>query len=94
MTKKDLRGQKAQWGQELAPYDFQIVYRPGKLNPADGPFRQIDYGIEKSSRPNQKRLEEVITFDQGLQACAILTMIIRLQTQGSDLDHILVLNSN
>ena len=37
MTKRDLRGQEAQWAQELASHDFQIVYRPGKLNPADRP---------------------------------------------------------
>ena len=78
MTKRDLRDQAAQWAQEIAPYDFQIVYRPGKLNPANGPSRQIDYGIKKNPRPDQKRLEEVITLDQGFQACAIQAMVTRL----------------
>jgi len=27
----------------LAPYDFTIYYRKGKLNPADGPSRRPDY---------------------------------------------------
>ena len=94
MIKRDLKGQKAQWAQELTPYDFQIVYRPGKLNPADRQFCQIDYGIEESPRPDQKKLEEVIPFDQGLQACAILVMVTGLQMQSGDPDHILVLNSN
>ena len=94
MTKRDLKGQEAQWAQKLASYDFQIVYRLGKLNPADGPSSQIDYGIKESLRPDQKRLKKIITFDQGPQARAILAMVIRLQTQGGDPDHILVLNSN
>ena len=94
MTKRDLRGQEAQWAQELAHYDFQIVYRPRNLNPANGLSCQVDYGIEKNSKPDQKRLEEVITLDQGFQACAILAMVTCLQTQGSDPDHIPVLNSN
>ena len=94
MTKRDLRGQEAQWAQKLAFYDFQIVYRPGKLNPADGLSRQIDYGIEESPKPDQKRQKKVITLDQGLQARTILIMITRLQTQGNDPDHIPVLNSN
>ena len=94
MTKRDLRGQEAQWAQKLAFYDFQIVYRSGILNPADELFRQIDYGIEESPRPNQKRLEEVITLDQSLQACAILAIVTRLQTQGGNPDNIPVLNSN
>ena len=94
MTKRDLRGQNAQWAQELAHYGFQIVYRPGKLNPADRPSRWVDYGIEEHSKPDQKRLEEAITFDQGLQTCAILAMVTCLQTQGGDPDHIPVLNLN
>ena len=53
MIKRDLRGQEAWWAQELAFYDFQIVYRPGKLNLADRPSYQIDYGIEKN--PNQTK---------------------------------------
>jgi hypothetical protein len=27
----------------LLPYDFQIFYRKGILNPADGPSRRLDY---------------------------------------------------
>ena len=94
MTKRDLRGQEAQWAQELASYNFQLIYRPGKLNPADRLSPQIDYGIAESPKPDQKRIEEVITLDQGLQACAILAMVTHLQTQGGNPDHIPVLNSN
>ena len=50
MTKRDFRGQEAQWAQELAPYDFQIVYKPRKLNLADGLSHQINYGIEASPK--------------------------------------------
>ena len=94
MTKRDLRGQEAQWAQELASYDFQIVYRAGKLNLADRPSHQINYDIKESPKPDLKKLEEVITLDQGLQAHAILAMVTRLQTRGSDPNHIPVLNSN
>ena len=66
MTKRDLRGQEAQWAQELAHYDFQIVYTPQKLNPANRLSRQVDNGIEKNPKPDQKRLEEATTLDQGL----------------------------
>ena len=38
-----LNGRQARWATELAPYDFNIVYRAGKLNPADGPSRRPDY---------------------------------------------------
>ena len=38
-----LNSRQARWATELAPYDFNIVYRAGKLNPADGPSRRPDY---------------------------------------------------
>ena len=66
MTKKDLRGQKTQWAQELAHYDFQIVYKPGNLNPADKLSRQVDYGIKKNLKPDLTRLNKTTTLDQGL----------------------------
>ena len=43
MTKQKLNGRQARWAETLAAYDFQIIYRPGKLNPADGPSRRPDY---------------------------------------------------
>ncbi|RAL65405.1 hypothetical protein DID88_000973 [Monilinia fructigena] len=43
MTKKELNGRQARWAETLAAYDFQIKYRSGKLNSADGPSRRPDY---------------------------------------------------
>ena len=43
MTTKALTRRQARWAQALSAYDFEIVYRPGKYNPADGPSRRPDY---------------------------------------------------
>ena len=43
-----LNGRQARWATELAPYDFNIVYRSGKTNPADGPSRRPDYDTKDS----------------------------------------------
>ncbi|KPM33905.1 hypothetical protein AK830_g12666, partial [Neonectria ditissima] len=40
---RDLRGRLARWVYRLAPFDFDIEHRPGKLNPADGLSRRPDY---------------------------------------------------
>ena len=43
MKQKTLNGRQVRWLLKLAPYDFTIYYRKGKLNPADGPSRRPDY---------------------------------------------------
>lgn len=43
MTQNTLNGRQARWLIQLAPHDFTIRYRKGKLNPADGPSRRPDY---------------------------------------------------
>jgi len=43
MTTTAISRRQARWAQELSAYDFEIVYRPGKTNPADGPSRRPDY---------------------------------------------------
>jgi len=43
MTTKVLNRRQARWAQYLASYDFEILYRQGSLNPADGPSRRPDY---------------------------------------------------
>jgi hypothetical protein len=43
MTTKVLSWRQARWAQVLSMYDFTIAYRPGKVNPADGPSRRPDY---------------------------------------------------
>jgi transposase InsO family protein len=47
MTQATLNGRQARWLIQLAPYDFTIHYRKGKLNPADGPSRRPDYVDEE-----------------------------------------------
>ncbi len=43
MQQSTLNGRQARWLIQLAPHDFTIHYRKGKLNPADGPSRRPDY---------------------------------------------------
>ena len=43
MTKKELNRRQARWAERLASFDFEIEYRQGKTNPADGLSRRPDY---------------------------------------------------
>ena len=43
MTTKELSPKQARWAEELARFDFEIEYKPGANNPADGPSRRPDY---------------------------------------------------
>ena len=43
MTVKQLNGRQARWAMALAAFDFVIIHRAGKLNPADAPSRRPDY---------------------------------------------------
>jgi hypothetical protein len=43
MTTKALTGRQARWWETLSGYDPDIVYRAGKINPADAPSRRPDY---------------------------------------------------
>ena len=43
LTSKNLNRREARWWERLSGLDLQIIYRPGKLNPADAPSRRSDY---------------------------------------------------
>jgi hypothetical protein len=43
MTTKELSSKQARWAEELARFDFEVEYKPGPENPADGPSRRPDY---------------------------------------------------
>src|SRR5256714_2240449 len=43
MTTKELSSHQARWAERLAAFDFEIQYRKGSTNPADGPSRRLDY---------------------------------------------------
>ena len=47
METTTLTRRQARWAQALLAYDFTIIYRPGKSNPADGPLRRPDYELEQ-----------------------------------------------
>jgi hypothetical protein len=44
MTTKELSRRQVRWAERLSAFDFQIEYRKGTNNPADGPSRRPDYG--------------------------------------------------
>jgi hypothetical protein len=43
MTTKELSPKQARWAEELARFDFEVEYKPGPENAADGPSRRPDY---------------------------------------------------
>ena len=43
ITTKELSRRQVRWAEKLAAYDFEINYRKGSSNPADGPSRRPDY---------------------------------------------------
>jgi hypothetical protein len=43
MTTKELSPKQARWAEELARFDFEVEYKPGLENAADGPSRRPDY---------------------------------------------------
>ena len=55
MTTKALNKRQARWAELLASYDFVIVYRKGKENPADGPSRRPDYKDAEEEERNPLR---------------------------------------
>jgi len=47
-----LNGRQACWAMSLAAFDFVVVYRPGKSNPADRPLRRPDYASVAKPLPS------------------------------------------
>ena len=43
MVTKELSRRQVRWAERLAAFDFDIQYRKGSTNPADGPSRRPDY---------------------------------------------------
>ncbi|KAF4627116.1 hypothetical protein G7Y89_g11043 [Cudoniella acicularis] len=48
MNANYLAGRQARWAMYLATYDFEIKYRKGTANSADGPSRRPDYEVVES----------------------------------------------
>jgi len=46
MTTKVLSRRQVRWAEWLATFNFRLMYRQGKVNPADGPSRRPDYNAD------------------------------------------------
>jgi hypothetical protein len=46
MSQTQLNGRQTRWLIKLLPYDFQIFYQKGILNPVDGLLRRPDYLVD------------------------------------------------
>ncbi|SLM38535.1 gag polymerase env [Lasallia pustulata] len=49
MTTSNLMRRQLKWAEKLAEYDFNITYREGKKNPANGLSRRPNYKLPKAS---------------------------------------------
>ena len=49
MMTPNLTRRQLKWAKKLAKYDFNVTYREGKKNPADGLSRRPDYKLPKAS---------------------------------------------
>jgi hypothetical protein len=80
MNVKALNGRQARWAVALAPYDFTIIHRAGKTNPADAPSRRPDY--EVGANASLTRL--LPTLQHKLQATAeVASLSIRTSNEAS-----------
>jgi hypothetical protein len=59
MTDKVLNRRQMRWAELLAAYDFQVIWRRGKDNPADGLSRRPDH-MEKDEPPPENALKELL----------------------------------
>lgn len=58
LTTKTLTRRQARWSERLSTIDFEIIHRPGKRNPADGPSRRADY--KTGLQPAENNLRELL----------------------------------
>ena len=72
MTTKELSSKQARWAEELARFDFEIEYKPGQENPADGPSRRPDYAKGLLVGEQQAQRDAMLpTLQQKLRIWAI-----------------------
>ena len=59
-TLSQVNRRQARWAEQLAAYDFEIVYRPGAQNPADAPSRRPDYKNREDAGDTGPSLQQVL----------------------------------
>ena len=60
MTTKELTRRHARWWEKLSAFNFEITYRPGRLNPADPPSRRPDYEGADEQEPTAPPWESLL----------------------------------
>jgi len=61
-TTKQLNHRQARWSLDLQKYDFVVVHRPGKTNPADPPSRRADYAQAAYKKTSDAAQPGFLTF--------------------------------
>ncbi len=61
-TTKHLNHRQARWSLDLQKYDFIVVHRPGKTNPADAPSRRVDYARAAYKKGEEAAQPGFLTF--------------------------------
>jgi transposase InsO family protein len=86
MTKRKLNGRQVRWAEELSAFDFEMEWRAGSLNPADGPSRMPEYRRQAEAAPddvNDDILSSVLAEKlQNVSKSPQLVAAFRWRTQG------------
>jgi hypothetical protein len=60
MSQTHLNRRQTYWLIKLLPYNFQIFYRKGALNPTDGPSRRLDYLVDTEEVDDQTPVSQLL----------------------------------
>lgn len=65
MTTKKLNRRQARWAEFLAAFDFEIIHRKGKDNPADAPSRRPDYALDTGEEDENPLRDLILRRTEG-----------------------------
>jgi len=74
MTTKSLTARQARWAEALSAYDFEIEFKKGTSNPADGLSRRPDYEAESETRDGVNMMLPTLQHKLRLHSAAVNSM--------------------